>query len=58
MRPHRHFCGMAAAASEPPFSSRPEQNGHCRPSRGMPPMHERPVPDSKDMDPFAPQERR
>jgi hypothetical protein len=54
MRPHRHFCGMVAAASEPPFPSMP---GHCWHFCGKAPMHQRSAPDSKGMDTFAPQER-
>ena len=55
MRLHRHFCGMVAAASEPPFPSMP---GHCRHFPGRAPMHQGPAADSKGMEPFAPQERR
>lgn len=56
MRPQRHFCGMAAAASHPSLSPRPGQVGRCRRLVGKGPMHEWPVRDSKGMDALAPQE--
>jgi len=57
MRPHRHFCGMVAAASPPLSCSTPEPTGSCRPFPGSPPMQKLTAPDSKGMDPFI-QERR
>jgi hypothetical protein len=60
MRPYRHFCGMVAAASRPPFPSWPGPVERCRQLAGMAAMHQRPALDSKGMDTSAPrrQERR
>jgi hypothetical protein len=56
MRPHRHFCGMVAAASPPLSCSTPEPTRRRRHFSGSPPMQRLAAQDSKGMDPFV-QER-
>lgn len=55
MRPYWHFCGMAAAAFQPPSPELPGRGEHFP---GAGPMHQLPARDNQGMDTAATRERR